>query len=190
MATTALFLLFLIGASLARGVRPPAECTDDTSALLSVHERVTQARLMQDTFAQHWSHVRERKFPGGSFKYSNMKNFPGSHSMSASLIELDVGGIRGLHWHTEAEWAYVLSGVCRQALHIPACPCYTQQAGASPSTALLTHAAHSIIRLRPIAGIRVHACHAHSHSRRHRNSPGSDVSAASPDTALGGTGVL
>ena len=81
---------------------------------------------MQDTFAQQWSDVPVRKFPGGSFKYSNTKNFQGSHSMSASLIKLDVGGVRGLHWHTEAEWAFVLSGTCRQALHIPACPTATK----------------------------------------------------------------
>ncbi|CAK0784366.1 hypothetical protein CVIRNUC_007570 [Coccomyxa viridis] len=87
MAITAL-LLFLIKALLVRG----------------------------DTFTQHWSDDPQRKFSGGSFKYSNTKNFPGSHSMSASLIKLDVGGIRGLHWHTEAEWAFVLSGVCRSAV--------------------------------------------------------------------------
>ena len=76
--------------------------------------------------------------------------------MSASLVELDVGGIRGLHWHTEAEWAYVLSGTCRQALHIPACPLLSLQAGTAPILALLTQAAHSMVRLRPIAVIRVH----------------------------------
>ena len=68
---------------------------------------------MQETFAQALSQVKEQHFPGGTFKYSNIKNFPGSDTMSASLIRLEEGGIRGLHWHDEAEWAYVLSGTCR-----------------------------------------------------------------------------
>ena len=68
---------------------------------------------MQDTFAQALSQVKEQHLPGGTFKYSNIKNFPGSDTMSASLIRLEEGGIRGLHWHDEAEWAYVLSGTCR-----------------------------------------------------------------------------
>ena len=157
MAITA-FMLFLMEALFVRGVRPPAKCTNDTSAVLPIYQIVTQPRLMQDTFAQYWADVPERKFSGGSFKYSNIMNFPGSHSMSASLIELDVGGIRGLHWHTEAEWAFVLSGTCRQALLVPACLCHSQQAGASPSTALLTHATDSIIRLRPTAVIRTYTC--------------------------------
>lgn len=60
-----------------------------------------------------WSKVPEEEFPGGTFKTSNIDNFPGSNVMSASLVSLEVGGIRGLHWHNEAEWAYVLSGTCR-----------------------------------------------------------------------------
>ncbi|CAL5229796.1 g13190 [Coccomyxa viridis] len=65
------------------------------------------------TYTQYWSKVPEQKFPGGAFKYSNIKNFPGSNTISAVLVSLDVGGIRGLHWHNEAEWAYVVSGTCR-----------------------------------------------------------------------------
>ncbi len=69
--------------------------------------------LTQEYYSQALSKVPEQKFPGGTFKYSNTRNFPGSTKISAALISLDVGGIRGLHWHNEAEWAYVLSGTCR-----------------------------------------------------------------------------
>ncbi len=69
---------------------------------------------MQDTYSQVWSKVPEQSFPGGTFKYlEHSDNFPGSSTVSAALINLEVGGIRGLHWHNEAEWAYVLSGSCR-----------------------------------------------------------------------------
>ncbi|BDA49975.1 Oxalate decarboxylase OxdD [Coccomyxa sp. Obi] len=53
------------------------------------------------------------KFPGGTYKYSNIQNFPGSAKMSGTLITLYPGGLRELHWHTEIEWAIVLNGTCR-----------------------------------------------------------------------------
>ena len=67
----------------------------------------------QATFSQAWSTVSGQNFSGGTFKYSNITNFPGAPAMSATLINLTVGGIRGIHWHNEAEWAYVLAGTCR-----------------------------------------------------------------------------
>ncbi|CAL5229795.1 g13188 [Coccomyxa viridis] len=68
------------------------------------------------TFSQAWSTVPGQNFSGGTFKYSNITSFPGAPAMSATLINLTVGGIRGIHWHDEAEWAYVLSGTCRSVV--------------------------------------------------------------------------
>ena len=79
------------------------------------------------------------KYPGGSYKTSNIQNFPGmsytltltllrarwvstltntspstgSPDMAASLVQLLPGGLRSIHWHDTAEWAYVLNGTCR-----------------------------------------------------------------------------
>ena len=110
--------------------------------------------------------------------------------MSASLIELHVGGIRGLHWHTEAEWAFVLSGTCRQALHIRACPFLSQQAGAALSTASSLHVAQFMIKLRHIAVIRAYTYPAQFYHRRHRSSRGTPEDIASPKTAFDASGVL
>lgn len=70
---------------------------------------------MQDglTYTQYWSKMAPIRFPGGFYKYSNTKNFPGSTKMSGTLITLYPGGVRELHWHTEIEWAIVLNGTCR-----------------------------------------------------------------------------
>jgi oxalate decarboxylase len=65
------------------------------------------------SYTQQWSKVDATKFPGGTYKFSNVKNFPASSKMSATLITLYPGGLRELHWHEEVEWAFVLNGTCR-----------------------------------------------------------------------------
>lgn len=51
------------------------------------------------------------RFPGGTLREMAAADFPASPNMSASLMELDAGGLRGLHWHlTAAEIGYVLKG--------------------------------------------------------------------------------
>ncbi|KAK9917475.1 hypothetical protein WJX75_004774 [Coccomyxa subellipsoidea] len=65
------------------------------------------------TFIQRWSKLAPITYPGGTYKYSNIENFPGSPGISAALISLLPGGLRELHWHNTTEWAIVLSGTCR-----------------------------------------------------------------------------
>ena len=73
-----------------------------------------QAPAPEDVyFSQSFSTVPLQTFPGGTYKMSNTKNFPTSHSMSGSLVNLTAGGMREPHWHDPIEWAYVLSGTCR-----------------------------------------------------------------------------
>lgn len=71
-----------------------------------------KVRALQ-SFLQQWSKVSAATYPGGTYKYSNIQNFPGSPGMSASLIALVPGGLRELHWHNATEWAIVLKGTCR-----------------------------------------------------------------------------
>ncbi|CAL8464787.1 g4322 [Coccomyxa elongata] len=67
-------------------------------------------------YAQKWSAMPSETFPGGTYKYSNIANFPGSPAISASLVTLVPGGLRELHWHNASEWAYVLNGTCRSTV--------------------------------------------------------------------------
>ena len=106
-------VLFMLGAPIVQGVSVLARVSGMHGMKHCRAHPVTLACPMQEVYAQIWSEVTEESFSGGSFKYSNIDNFPGSTTMSANLTKLEVGGIRGLHWHKEAEWAFVLSGVCR-----------------------------------------------------------------------------
>ncbi len=73
-------------------------------------------------YAQKWSAMPSETFPGGTYKYSNIANFPGSPAISASLVTLVPGGLRELHWHNASEWAYVLNGTCRLVDSTKSCP--------------------------------------------------------------------
>ena len=48
---------------------------------------------------------------GGSLKLATNKEFPASFDMSGGVMTLEPGGLRGFHWHPNAdEWQFVLKG--------------------------------------------------------------------------------
>lgn len=54
---------------------------------------------------------RAQDFPGGSVREQTAANFPASPTISAALLDLRPGGVRGFHWHKgAAEYGAVLSG--------------------------------------------------------------------------------
>src|SRR5438067_139310 len=56
--------------------------------------------------AQAW-----KSFEGGSAKEAPVAEFPVSEKLAGVLMQLAPGGLRELHWHTNAaEWAYVIGG--------------------------------------------------------------------------------
>ncbi|KAF8675634.1 Oxalate Decarboxylase [Rhizoctonia solani] len=50
---------------------------------------------------------------GGWGRQQNVHTMPIATAMAGVNMRLKAGGIRELHWHTAAEWAYVLAGSCR-----------------------------------------------------------------------------
>ncbi|KAF8604741.1 oxalate decarboxylase [Ceratobasidium sp. AG-I] len=50
---------------------------------------------------------------GGWARQQNVHSMPIATSMAGVNMRLKAGGIREMHWHTAAEWAYVLAGSCR-----------------------------------------------------------------------------
>lgn len=64
-----------------------------------------------EKFVERWSKTPWREFPGGRYKPSTNATLPGT-TMSAGLFKLTPGGLRELHWHDAAEWAYVIEGEC------------------------------------------------------------------------------
>ena len=80
----------------------------------------------------------------GTYKSSNLQNFPGSASVSGALITLHPGGLREQHWHSPNEWATVLNGTCRWAgpaavLAMARCSCLADLYGELASGHLLPH---------------------------------------------------
>ncbi|KAG9126569.1 hypothetical protein FRC07_002942 [Ceratobasidium sp. 392] len=50
---------------------------------------------------------------GGWARQQNVHSMPIATTMAGVNMRLKAGGLRELHWHITAEWAYVLAGSCR-----------------------------------------------------------------------------
>ena len=57
------------------------------------------------------SHVRQSS--GGWTRQVTVREIAASKSIAGVNMRLNAGGIRELHWHKEAEWAYMLNGSAR-----------------------------------------------------------------------------
>ncbi|CAE6436841.1 unnamed protein product [Rhizoctonia solani] len=53
---------------------------------------------------------------GGWGRQQNVHTMPIATTMAGVNMRLKAGGLRELHWHVTAEWAYVLAGSCRIAV--------------------------------------------------------------------------
>jgi oxalate decarboxylase len=63
---------------------------------------------------------KAREFPAGWAKEATVKNFPVSENIAGVLMSLKPGGLRELHWHSNAaEWGYVISGKVRTTIIDP-----------------------------------------------------------------------
>jgi oxalate decarboxylase len=54
-----------------------------------------------------------RVLSGGFARETTIRELPISTEIAGVNMRLKPGGIRELHWHKEAEWAYVIAGGCR-----------------------------------------------------------------------------
>ncbi|CEJ57884.1 Putative Oxalate decarboxylase [Penicillium brasilianum] len=64
---------------------------------------------MRWSFADSHTRIEE----GGWTRQTTIRELPTSRELAGVNMRLDEGVIRELHWHTEAEWAYVLAGRVR-----------------------------------------------------------------------------
>jgi oxalate decarboxylase len=60
-----------------------------------------------------FSTARNRLAPGGWAREVTMRELPISTTIAGVNMRLKPGGIRELHWHKEAEWAFMLAGRAR-----------------------------------------------------------------------------
>ncbi|KAF8628828.1 hypothetical protein AX17_005889 [Amanita inopinata Kibby_2008] len=64
-----------------------------------------------------FSKIQPTKKPGGSVKVADSRTFQVSEKLCAAEVEIEVGGLRELHWHpTQPEWTFFLSGEARITL--------------------------------------------------------------------------
>src|SRR5258706_837680 len=56
---------------------------------------------------------RTRLLTGGWSREVTVRELPAAKELAGVNMRLKPGGIRELHWHKEAEWAYMLAGRCR-----------------------------------------------------------------------------
>jgi oxalate decarboxylase len=57
--------------------------------------------------------ARNRLLTGGWSREVTVRELPAAKELAGVNMRLKPGGIRELHWHKEAEWAYMLAGRCR-----------------------------------------------------------------------------
>jgi oxalate decarboxylase family bicupin protein len=57
------------------------------------------------------SHMRLEE--GGWARETTVRELPTSKEIAGVNMRLEAGVYRELHWHNEAEWAYILKGQCR-----------------------------------------------------------------------------
>ena len=91
------------------GPRNPAREKQDPSL---IHPPSTDSGTLPSlkwSFAD--SHIRIEE--GGWARQTTVRELPSSVELAAVNMRLDEGAIRELHWHKEAEWAYMLQGRAR-----------------------------------------------------------------------------
>jgi len=65
---------------------------------------------------------------GGTQRVVTAKEFPISKTMTGSLVELQPGGLREMHWHPNAdEWQYYLSGKAEMTVFLAEATAVTEQ---------------------------------------------------------------
>ena len=64
---------------------------------------------MKFSFAAARNHIT----PGGWGREVTARELPAAQSVAGVNMRLKPGGIREMHWHAEAEWAYMIAGRCR-----------------------------------------------------------------------------
>ena len=82
----------------------PASLDDDRSQVNPSKTRFVHRMLDQ----------KPLKFPGGEVRITDSSNFPVSKTVSAAHVTINVGGLREMHWHPNAdEWSFFIKGHAR-----------------------------------------------------------------------------
>jgi oxalate decarboxylase len=75
------------------------------------------AGAVQVSYSYRLSAQKPIKVTGGQVRIVDSTNFPAAFTIAAALVEVESGGMREMHWHTNNdEWQYYLSGRARMTV--------------------------------------------------------------------------
>lgn len=92
--------------------------------------RPEEADIQLTSFHRYPLHAQQpRIVPGGGLqRLVTSKEFPISSTMSGSIIELQPGALREMHWHPNAdEWQYYISGQAEMSVFLAEATVVTEQ---------------------------------------------------------------
>src|SRR5258706_435075 len=73
----------------------------------------TDSKSLVQTFKYPFSFANKRTYEGGWSREVTVRELPVSKTLAGVDMRLTAGGVRELHWHTAAEWAFMLYGTAR-----------------------------------------------------------------------------
>jgi oxalate decarboxylase len=91
-----------------------------------------------------YSTARNRLAPGGWAREITIRELPIATTMAGVNMRLQPGGIRELHWHKQAEWAYMIAGRARVTAVDPQGRNFIDDVGAGDLWNFPARIAHSI----------------------------------------------
>jgi oxalate decarboxylase len=96
------------GASIMGPTNPSREAENPDTLVPPAVDHGTMAN-MRWSFADSHMHLSE----GGWGRQTTVRELPSAKEAAGVNMRLTAGGVRELHWHTAAEWAYMLKGRAR-----------------------------------------------------------------------------
>src|SRR5438105_11670121 len=73
----------------------------------------TDSKSLVQNFKYPFSFANKRTYEGGWSREVTVRELPVSKTMAGVNMRLTAGGVRELHWHAAAEWAFMLYGNAR-----------------------------------------------------------------------------
>jgi oxalate decarboxylase len=79
----------------------------------SIWPPATDSKSLVQNFKYPFSFANKRTYEGGWSREVTVRELPVSKTLAGVNMRLTAGGVRELHWHTSAEWAFMLYGTAR-----------------------------------------------------------------------------
>src|SRR5262245_37677572 len=96
------------GASILGPTNPPRDVQAPVLQRPPPTDHVTLPNLRWSFPESH-----NRLFEGGGARHTTIRELPSATEIAAVNMRLKAGAVQGMHYHKEAEWAYVLAGRAR-----------------------------------------------------------------------------